>query len=206
MVVIGLTGGIGTGKSEVSRLLRELGAEVIDADKLGHEVYRPHSETWREVVAAFGDGILQPSGEIDRKKLGAIVFNNPEALAKLNAIMHPRMYRMAGERIKALQAQGAKVIVLEAAILIEAGWTPLVDEVWVTTAPEGVVIQRLQRRNNLPEEAVRARIRAQLSQEERARHAQVTVENAGDLAQLRQTVTELWENRIKGKVRGDGPR
>ena len=91
MLVIGLTGGIGTGKSEVVRIVRELGAKVIEADLLGHDAYRPNSKVWREVVAAFGEGILQSTGEIDRKRLGAIVFNDTEAMARLNAIMWPHI-------------------------------------------------------------------------------------------------------------------
>ena len=97
MKVIGLTGGIGSGKSTVSRFLAELGAVVIDADKVGHEAFKPDTELWREVVAAFGKQVIAPDGNIDRKKLGEIVFGNPEALSRLNQIMHPRMYN----RVKA---------------------------------------------------------------------------------------------------------
>lgn len=203
MVVIGLTGGIGTGKSEVSRILRELGATVIDADKVGHQVYRPGTDAWREVVAAFGEGILQPDGQIDRKRLGSIVFNNPQALARLNAIVHPRMYRAIEEHIRQLREQGVRAVVLEAAILIEAGWTPLVDEVWAVTAPEEVVVRRLESRGLSPE-GVRARIRAQMPQEQRARYAQVVIDNSGDLEQLRSRVRQLWESRIKQRLERDG--
>jgi len=197
MAVIGLTGGIGTGKTLVSNLLREQGAVIIDADKVGHEAYLPHTEAWEEVVKAFGRDILQPSGEIDRKKLGAIVFNDPKALEKLNSIMHPRMYRMMEKRIQELREQGVEDVVVEAALLIEAHWTPLVDEVWVVTSPEEVVIQRIQSRNNLPEEAIRSRIRSQMPQEERVRHADVVIENDGDLGQLREKVQALWRSRVK---------
>lgn len=200
MLVIGLTGGIGTGKSEVSRILRELGAEVIDADRVGHEAYLPHTETWQAVVDAFGAQVLQSNGEIDRKKLGAIVFSDPQARQKLNGIMHPRMYRMMAERIEAFKKQGVKVVVVEAAILIEGGWAPLADEVWVTTAPEASVTARIQARNNLSPEEIHRRIRSQLSDEERFKHAHVIIENNGDKAQLRAKVEELWESRVKGRV------
>lgn len=203
MVVIGLTGGIGTGKSEVSKLLQELGAVVIDADRLGHEAYRPHTEAWQEVVAAFGSDILQPNGDIDRKKLGQIVFNDAAALAKLNAIMHPKIARMARERIQQLQTQGIHTIVLEAAVLIEAGWTSLVDEVWVTWVPVETAIRRVQARNHLPEDAVRARINSQMPFEERSKHARVVIDNSGDLEQLRRQVHEVWNSRIRQRVKSN---
>ena len=135
MLVIGLTGSIGTGKSEVAHLLQSLGAVIIDADLVGHEAYKPNTESWREVVEAFGEDIVQPNGEIDRRKLGAIVFSKPEQLARLNGIMHPRMARMVAEELDRLRCQGAPVAVVEAALLFEAGWDSLVDEVWVTDSP-----------------------------------------------------------------------
>ncbi len=201
MLAIGLTGGIGTGKSEVSRVLRELGATVIDADRVGHEAYRPHSPIWREVVAAFGEGILQSTGEIDRKRLGAIVFSNPDARARLNAIMHPRMAESIRQDIKELQKRGIEVVVVEAALLIEAGWDSLVDEIWVTYSPEEVVVERLRSRNNLSEEEIKSRIRSQLPLEERARRAHVLVNNSGSIDKLREEVESLWSNRVKGKVK-----
>ncbi len=201
MIVIGLTGGIGSGKSEVSRMLKELGAGVIDADKVGHEAYTPHTETWKEVVAAFGEEILQPSGEVDRRKLGAIVFSKPSELARLNSIMHPRMYRMLQERLDGLRANGTKVAVVEAAVLIEAKWTPLANEVWVTTANEDVVTQRVQKRNNLPKEEILRRIRSQITPQERAKHATAVIENNEGLEQLQQRVRELWDSRVQGRIR-----
>ena len=195
MLVIGLTGGIGTGKSLVSRMLEEHGATIIDADLVGHEAYTPHTETWQVVVDTFGD-VLAEDGQIDRRKLGAIVFSDPKQLEKLNAIMHPRMYKMIEERIQGHQAGGAETIVVEAAILIEAKWTPLVDEVWVTTAPEDHVIDRIKGRNNMGEDAARARINSQMSSEERVRHANVSIANDGSMDQLRDTVDGLWDSRV----------
>ena len=201
MLVIGLTGGIGTGKSEVSRILRECGASVIDADLVGHEAYRPHSPAWREVVAAFGDGILGLSGEIDRKRLGGIIFNDPEARAKLNSIMHPRMAEMVKEKIDLLRQQREEAVVLEAAVLVEAGWDSLVDEIWVTYSPEEEVVERLRQRNNLSEEEARSRITSQLPHEERAKHAHVTVRNSGSMDELLEEVKSLWAGRVKGKAK-----
>jgi len=166
MKVIGLTGGIGSGKSTVSRFLAELGTVVIDADKVGHELINPESETWQEVVAAFGRRILAPGGDIDRKKLGEIVFSDPEFLVRLNQIMHPRMFEVVKARIEEYSQQGVSVVVLEAPLLLEAGWSSLVDEVWVTVAPESAVLRRLTDRAGLSEAESLARIRSQLSSEE----------------------------------------
>ena len=147
MLVIGLTGSIGTGKSEVTRVLQELGAEVINADQVGHEAYTPHTESWNEVVDAFGRDILQPDGEIDRRKLGAIVFADPGQMAKLNGIMHPRMAGMVAEKTEQMRSRGVQVVVVEAALMFEAGWETLVDEVWATASPLETVFQRLMSRN-----------------------------------------------------------
>jgi dephospho-CoA kinase len=201
MVVIGLAGGIGTGKSEVSRILKELGAVVLDADRYGHEVYLPNTDGLREVVATFGQDVLLPSGEVDRRALGGKVFGNPEAMAKLNAIAWPRIRQRLVEGIEEQSRAGAQVVVLDAAVLIEAGWTDLADEVWVVTAPEADVVRRLRSRNNLTEEQVRARMRSQLSPGERVKHAHVIVENDGDLEELRRRVKTFWEDRLVSKGR-----
>ena len=196
MFVIGLTGGIGTGKTHVSRLLEDLGAVVVNADLLGHEVYTPHSEGWHAVVNAFGNRIVADNGEIDRRALGGIVFSDEEALQQLNAIMHPRIYALAEQRLNALAERGDTTAVLEAALLIEAKWTPLVNEVWVTVSPEADVIARLQQRNNLDEDAARSRINSQMPQAERVEHANVTIENNGSLEDLSSEVKNLWNKRI----------
>ncbi|GAI70786.1 unnamed protein product, partial [marine sediment metagenome] len=149
MKVIGLTGGIGSGKSTVSQLLAELGAVILNADEVGHKALKPDTEIWRQVVAAFGRQILTPDGNIDRKKLGNIVFSNPESLSRLNQIMHPRMCALVKAQLEGYRRQGTRVVVLEAPLLLEAGWTSLVDEVWVTTAPEATVLKRLEERTGL---------------------------------------------------------
>ncbi len=192
MKVICLTGGIGSCKSTVSQCLAELGAVIIDADKVGHEAFRPNTEAWRDVVATFGRQILAPNGEVDRKKLGEMVFNNPEALSRLNQIMHPRMYDMMKAQIEEYRRQGVAVVVLEAAILIEANWTPLVDEVWVTVAPEAMVLERIKKQRGLAKKQTLARIRSQLPAEERVKHADVVINNDGDLDKVKKKVKELW--------------
>ena len=196
MFVIGLTGGIGTGKTHVSNLLEDLGANIVNADLLGHEVYAPQSEGWYAVVDAFGERIVADNGEIDRRTLGGIVFSDERELEKLNAIMHPRIYALAEQRLNALAEQGVATAVLEAALLIEAKWTPLVDDVWVTVSPEADVIARLQERNNMDEDTARSRINSQMPQSERVGHADVVIENDGRLEELSEKIKDLWNSRV----------
>ncbi len=200
MLVIGLTGGIGTGKSEAARYMVSLGAALIDADVVGHEAYTPHAEAWRRVVDAFGEGILQPNGEIDRRRLGAIVFSDPEQLARLNGIMHPLMARMVQERIDALEAGGAEVVVVEAALLYEAGWDSLVQEVWVTDSPEEAVIRRLSQRNGMSEEEARKRLSSQMSRPERLNRADIVIDNSEDVAGMQRAIDGLWAARVKERI------
>ena len=196
MLVIGLTGGIGTGKSEVSRILEGLGAVVISADLLGHEVYRPQTDGWRAVVETFGEDVLAPGGEVDRSRLGAAVFGDQRALARLNAITHPRIRRLLEERLRQLDEEGTEVAVVEAAILLEADWTPLVDEVWVTTVLEAEVVRRVQDRNRVGTDAIAARVRSQMSQDDRIKRADAVIDNNGSRAELIQVVRGLWTSRI----------
>jgi len=192
MVIIGLTGGIGSGKSTVARFLAELGAVHLDGDKLGHEVYRHGSPAWQALVTEFGAGILDAGGEIDRKKLGQIVFADPKSLKRLNGIVHPLIRDLALQRLEDCRRRGVAVVVLEAAVLIEAGWTDLVDEVWVVTAAEDAVVRRVKESKGANESDTRARIGAQMSTEERKRHGLVVIENNSGLDELRAKVKEAW--------------
>jgi dephospho-CoA kinase len=201
MIVIGLTGGILSGKSTVSGMLAERGAVIIDADKVGHQAYQPHTDVWQELVDTFGEWILKQNGEIDRKRLGEIVFHDPSALILLNKIVHPRMREIIAEELKRLRAEGASVVVIEAAVLIEAKWTDLVDRIWVTTAPAEKVIDRLQNRVGLSEEQARARIAAQLPPEDKVKHADVVIDTNCDLAELGIRVLDLWEELLEEKQR-----
>ena len=193
MKVIGLTGGIGSGKSTVSQFLTELGAVILNTDEVGHEAFKPDTELWRQVVAAFGRQIVTPDGNIDRKKLGNIVFGNAESLSRLNQIMHPRMYALVKAQLEEYRQQGTRVVVLEAPLLLEAGWTSLADEVWVTTTPEATVLKRLEGRTGLSQTESLARIRSQLSSAERVKHADVVINTDCGLYELRSKVKELWQ-------------
>ncbi len=202
MLVIGLTGGIATGKTLVSKTLRDLGATIINADLVGHEAYLPHTETWQAVVDAFGTDILDPEGQIVRPKLGAVVFSDPAKLELLNSIVHPRIYAMIGDRIGAMKTDGVEAVVVEAALLIEAGWTPLVDEIWVTTSPMEQVYSRLTGRGLSPEQA-RVRIESQMPQEERVTHADVVLVNDAGEVELQSAVREQWDQRVASRIQGD---
>ena len=192
MVVIGLTGGIASGKSTVSQMLREKGATVIEADKVGHEVYQPGSPGWREVVATFGPTVVGDGGNIDRSSLGEIVFRDPEALRRLNAITHPRMKAIMAQQVQDLKEKGTPVVVLEAAVLIEAEWLSLVDEVWLTALPPETAVKRLVDRNGLPPAEAWARIRSQIGDEERRRYAKVVIDTDCPLEAVKQQVDASW--------------
>jgi dephospho-CoA kinase len=193
MHVIGLTGGIGTGKSTVAQFLEEQGATVISADLLGHEVYTPGRPSYHELVNAFGNDIVADDGAIDRKKLGAIVFADAKQLAKLNAIVHPRMKGMMRERLQEFERQGLAVAVIEAAILLEAKWDELTDEVWVTVAPSNVAALRVAERSKLPLEQVLERIKSQMSNEQRRARADVVIDTSGDMESTREQARQRWE-------------
>jgi len=143
-------------------------------------------------VAAFGRQIVNASGDIDRSRLGEIVFGNAGARERLNRIMHPPLYGMVKARLEECRRQGAGVVVLEAPLLIEAGWQSLADEVWVTVAPEATVLKRLQERSGLSEPESLARIRSQLPSEERLKHADVVIDTDCNRGELKNRVTRLW--------------
>jgi dephospho-CoA kinase len=196
-ITIGLTGGIGSGKSTAAKILAELGAPAIDADKVGHEIYQPGTPAYGELIDTFGEGILAPDRTIDRRKLGPIVFADPAALKRLNAIVHPKMFARLGEMVAAMRRGGeARPIVIEAAILIEANWQPLFDEIWLVTAARERVIERVERDRGLKPEQTEARIRAQLSDEERRKYATSVIRNDGSLEELRTAVTRLWQDAL----------
>ncbi len=197
MIVIGLTGGIGTGKSEVTSVLAGLGASVIDADVVGHEVYRKGTEGHSAVIDSFGPGVVGADGEIDRAALGRLVFGDPRALARLNSLVHPRIRKVVSERLGALREAGAEVTVLEAAVLLEAGWEDMVDEVWVVEAPREAVVSRLRPRFGGDEQAIAVRAGAQMTQEDRRRAADVTILNDGSMDRLRRRVERVYKARIE---------
>lgn len=200
MHVIGLTGGIASGKSTVTRFFLERGVPVIDADILGHRTYDPGTETFEAVVRAFGPELVAPDGTIDRKVLGARVFGKPEELKRLTDIVWPGIRKLASQALAEYEAAGNSVAVLEAAVLFEAGWEDLVDEVWVVVVEPELAVERLGARNGLDPEAARARINSQLSNAERMARADVVIENNSSLEALETRIQEAW-NQLQGRLR-----
>jgi dephospho-CoA kinase len=195
MLVIGVTGNFGTGKTTVCQIMAGLGATVINTDALGHELLQPGSQTYNELVAAFGDGILTANKKIDRGKLADLAFQNGNNQARLSNIMHPQMYQIVQGMIEQYRQGGDKTVVLEAALLIEAGWKPLVDQVWVTVAPETVIVDRLKNQRGFDEEQILARLHTQMPSAEKVKQADVVINTDCSREDLKAKVTELWQKR-----------
>ena len=189
MFIIGLTGNIATGKSTVMQMLTELGAETIDADLLGHEVQQPGGPAYLKIIDGFGGDIVTSEGAIDRRRLGEIVFNHPDRMARLEQIVHPFVAERIVERLR----QATKpVVVIEAIKLIEAGLSALCSEVWVVTSPKELQLSRLRASRGLTRSAALLRINAQPPQKEKARLASVVFKNTGSLEDLRRHVEAEW--------------
>lgn len=197
-IIIGLTGNIGTGKSTVAGMLAELGAEVIDADKVAHEVMRAGAPAHTALVETFGPEVLAPGGEIDRKRLGALVFADPTALARLEAIVHPATIEAIHRRIN---DSSADVVVVEAIKLIESGMADAYDSVWVTTCRRKQQIQRIVDERGLSQAEAEQRIRAQPPPEEKIARADVVIDNSGPLSQTQEQVQAAWEVGLKDRRR-----
>ncbi len=194
MSVIGLTGGIASGKSTAASYLRELGAEVIDADLLGHRIYEPGTRGFENVVRAFGDDIVAEDGTIDRRVLGGKVFGKPEELQRLTDIVWPLIRELAEHEVEQIGASDPdRVIVLEAAVLLEAQWDDLADEVWVVVVDPSVAIERLVERNGMSREDAMARIRSQLSNRERLERSDRAIDNSASPDELRNALRLEWD-------------
>jgi len=191
MVKVGLTGGIGAGKSEVSRLLASYGAVIVDADKIAREVVEPGTPGLAAVVEEFGDEVLAPDGTLDRPKLGGIVFSDPEKLKALNAIVHP----LVGARSAELEASAGPdaVVVHDVPLLTENGLAPLYDLVVVVDAAPQTQLDRLVRLRGMAEDEAKSRMAAQATREQRLAAADLVIDNDGPLAALEPQVRAVWE-------------
>lgn len=197
MISIGLTGGIASGKSQAGRYLAELGAHVLDADRTAHEAYAPGTPGFGALVTAFGREIVGADGVIDRAALGRVVFDNPVELARLTAIVWPLAREQVKTEMERQRAAGTAVFVVEAALLFDAEWQDLFDEVWLVRAPREAVLTRLQTRGLSQEEAER-RLAAATNIEAAAARADRIIENAGSLEELREAIELAW-TLVKGE-------
>jgi dephospho-CoA kinase len=191
MQIIGLTGGIGSGKSTVSAILRELGAHVVDADEGARLAVAPGSAGLRELVEAFGDEILDARGELDREKLADLAFSDGDALARLNAITHPRVRSWMVDEIAGAEEAGAKIVVLDVPLLFESNLEAGLPEVLVVWAPEELQLERAVARGVRRDDA-RARIATQIPLDQKRSRATRVIDNSGSLAETRRQVEELW--------------
>ena len=194
MLVIGLTGGIGTGKSELSHILRDLGAVVIESDKVAHQSYEPGTTAHGLIVKLFGEDVLDGSGFIDRKSLGKIVFADTARRLKLEKIVWPATRELTLALLEKETVRGTRVVVVEVPKLFESGWDKLADVVWTVEAPQSVVIQRVERRSGMSESDTKARIAAQFTRQERVDRADIVIENDATLEDLRNQISKLWES------------
>lgn len=211
--LVGLTGGIACGKSTVVAMLAALGARTIDADRVTHRVQQPGTPTYRQIVAAFGQGILiGPGGAIDRRKLGSIVFGDPEKLRKLEEIVHPAVrteirafiddVARAGAYATRLRPIERPVVVLDAIKLLESGWAQECDQIWVVTCPPEQQVERLRFTRGMSEAEARQRVAAQPPQEARIARATVVIDNGGSQATTRVQVETAWQNVITAIHKG----
>ena len=193
MLVVGLTGGICSGKSTVAAMFGRLGAVVIDADRVAHELQAPGQPLFEAIVSAFGREVVGGDGRIDRRRLGAIVFEDPRARARLEQILHPAIVEECEQRIRQARASGAVVCILDAALLIESGRHARFDIMVLVEASEAVQLDRLTARMGLGREEAMQRIRSQMPIEEKRRHAKFVIENGGPLEETERQVRAVWK-------------
>lgn len=196
MRIIGLTGGIASGKTTVARLFEKLGAPVIDADQLAREVVEPGTEGLARIVDAFGAKVLNPDGSLNRAELGAVVFADPAARRILEGITHPAIRMLAEEKLQSLREAGTGTVFYVAPLLIEAGITSRVHEVWVVYLDRETQLERLMARDGLSREAALSRIASQMPMEEKKRLGRVVIDNRGSREELEAQVLRLWEEEI----------
>jgi dephospho-CoA kinase len=203
VIIAGLTGGIASGKSTVSGFLSDAGARVIDADEIAREVVQQGTPGYDAILTFFGRTIILPDGEIDRKRLGEIVFNDPDKRARLDAIVHPLVFKRSAEMIAqiAAEAPGA-VVIMDIPLLLEAGLGSDFAEVIVVYVPENLQLKRLMNRDGIDKQAAMARIRSQMPIEEKRKQATVVIDNSSTLSDSRRQALTVF-NRLKQKSQKD---
>lgn len=194
MLVIGLTGGIASGKSTISSLLKDKGAAIIDADKIAREILMPGMTAWVQTVKHFGEGILKNKREIDREKLARIVFSDKKQLAYLNSFTHPEILKEIKKQLRCYKKIGEKITVLDAALLLELNLNSIVDEVWVISVDEKNQLKRLlAREKGLNKKQAVDRIKSQMPLNEKLKFAHRVIDNNGNLEQTRLQVDKIWK-------------
>jgi len=197
MKVIGLTGSIGSGKSTVASYFKELGAKLIDADTVAREVVEPGKSALKELTEVFGDNILNADGSLNRELVAEIVFSSDEKRELLNSIIHPRIYKEINDSIDNYRKDGAEIVILEAALILEKkGLIRLIDKLIVVSIDEETQNQRLIGRGDLTPEQIKARIKSQLSNSEKIKHADYIIDNNNELEKTRDQVNEIWVKLI----------
>ncbi len=201
-LVVGLTGGIASGKSSVARMFQEMGAHVIDADELAREVVKPGTPGWREVVETFGEEYLLPDGSLDRKKLAKRIFSHPPDKAKLEAIIHPRILELRERRTREiLEKHPHAVIIFEVPLLIEKGLQDKVDKVVVVWVPRELQIRRLMERDGLTRQEAQERLKSQLPLDEKLKYAHYVIDNSGPLKETRRQAEAVYRE-LEALARG----
>ena len=194
MRVIGLTGGVGSGKTTVAELFREEGIPVVDADRISREITSPGSPAYTDIVRTFGEIILQPDGRIDRKRLGAIVFSDAGKRAELEAITHPRIGEGIRKAITSLASKGHMIVLVEAALIHEKERTGMFEAVIGVRCEPHLQVERIMSRDGIPREEVEKIVSSQMDPEEKARASDYVIDNSGDLAATRAQVKKLAES------------
>ncbi len=198
-MIVGLTGGIVGGKSTVASMFKDLGAKIVDADKLGHSVILPHRPAWKKIIRLFGKDILRNDLTIDRGRLGKIVFTNQTLLKKLNEITHPEMIKLIKKEINLARNKThnqEKILIIDAALIYEAKIDRLMDKIIVVYIDEDEQIKRIIKRNNLSKEEALQRIKSQMPMKEKVKMADYMVDNSNSLDETKKQVEKIWKKLV----------
>lgn len=204
MYIIGLTGNFGTGKTTVSKILSNMGATVVNTDEIGHHVLENDPQVFKQLVSAFGDEILDNTGKIDRRKLGEKAFGSRQGTELLNNIMHVLLKQKIIDSIEKCRMDGVEIMVLESALLPRDEWSPVINEFWVTTLSQNIIVERMKKQRNYNENEVLDRIKRQISPEDMLKQADIIIDTGCANDDLNDKVTLLWEElrqRIQDKSR-----
>tara|TARA_B100001013_G_scaffold319105_1_gene227796 strand:- start:2173 stop:2787 length:615 start_codon:yes stop_codon:yes gene_type:complete len=196
MFVIGLTGGIGSGKTKASEILNSLGAKTINADTFGHCVYKKNTKAWGEIIEEFGQAILDKDGNIVRSKLANRVFASKSELDKLNHICHPEIKKLVIGELDKFRTDEVKIAVVEAAILIEANWQDIVNEVWSIESKTSIIFNRVEKRDNINHSAIQSRIDSQIDNATRIKYSDIVITNNGTIEELKKNLSGIWKRKF----------